>query len=275
MQITRIKPGGWTIILLLLAAIIYGARSCGKLFHPGQTAAGGSGPAAGGLTTAQAANGDILVSTTKTKQQWMQAEIDKFNGQSQDGKVSLQLAESRDAMHGILDGKMQPVLWSPSSPGLGVSACQCLARRARRGADCRHQQFAVLPSSVQKPAGLSDYQRKSRVSAATLDRPEPVECRAAFVLGQKKDAVGGISFCLCRPAERQQRDADHGPDHHGLYTVARRQRPGRGGRLPRNSPLTSRQVNRAFVRDPSATGSSALEKAYTANPQLPRLHHGL
>jgi len=118
-QITRIKPGGWIIILLLLAGIFFGVRSCRNLVASRQTSgSSGSGDiaASGGSTLAQAANGDILVSTTKTKQKWMQAEIIKFNQQSQGGKVSLQLAESRDAMHGILDGKMQPVLWSPSSP---------------------------------------------------------------------------------------------------------------------------------------------------------------
>ena len=134
MQITRIKPGGWIIILLVLAGIIFGIRSCGRFLagRPAATAGGGAGDFGGGtagtgaqgagtggaavLTPQQAGSGDVLVSTTGTKQKWLQTEIDKFNAQSQGGKVTLNITESRQAMQDILNGKLQPALWSPSSP---------------------------------------------------------------------------------------------------------------------------------------------------------------
>ena len=119
MQITRIKPGGWIIILLVLVGIFFGIRSCGRFVagHPAATGRGDVGNEGGGpavVTPQQAGNGDVLISTTGTKQKWLQTEIDKFNGQSQAGKVTLNITESRQAMHDILGGSLQPALWSPS-----------------------------------------------------------------------------------------------------------------------------------------------------------------
>jgi len=54
-QITRIKPGGWIIILLLLAGIIFGVRACGH-FAAGRPAAE-AGSSSGADTPEAAAGG--------------------------------------------------------------------------------------------------------------------------------------------------------------------------------------------------------------------------
>ncbi len=270
MQITRIKPGGWIIIILLLAAIIYGVRSCGKLLHPGQTASG-SGNAdsgastTGSLTTAQAANGDILVSTTKTKQQWMEAEIDKFNSQSQAGKVTLKLAESRDAMHDILDGKMQPVLWSPSSP-VWVYQLANVWPGAHGGA-----QIADINSSqsyrtlFKSPLVFVTTKEKAAFLRPILAGPQPWEGVRQLSLGQKKAPWGVFHFAYADPLNASS----------GMLTMAliitdyTQSHPVSDPVAAASSPQFAAylsQINRAFVRDPSAVGSSDLEKAYTQNP---------
>lgn len=121
---SNIKPGGWLIILLLVGALAYwglghrhagggGALSAGST--EAQTGAGGA-DLAGNLDAGQVANGDVLVSTSGTKQAWLQEQTAKFNAQGQ-GKVRmLKAVESRDAMQSILNGKLQPTVWSPSSP---------------------------------------------------------------------------------------------------------------------------------------------------------------
>ncbi len=267
MQITRIKPGGWVIILILLAAIVYGVRACGKLLHPGQTAGGspGGSGAAGGLTTTQAANGDILVSTTGTKQKWMQAEADKFNGQSQAGKVSLQLAESRDAMHGILDGKMQPVLWSPSSP-VWVYQLANVWPAAHGGAQIadinNSQSYRVLFKS---PLVFVTTREKAPFLRPLLTGPNPWDAVRQLSLGQKKAPWSPFKFAYADPLNASSGMltmalilTDYTQSHGGSDPVA-------AASSPQFATYLS-QINRAFVRDPSATGSSALEKAYTQAP---------
>ena len=268
MQITRIKPGGWVIILLLLAAIVYGVRSCGKLLHPGQTTgsnSSGGSAATGGLSTVQAANGDILVSTTKTKQQWMQAEIDKFNQQSQGGKASLQLAESRDAMHGILDGKMQPVLWSPSSP-VWVYQLANVWPGAHGGAQIadinNSQSYRTLFKS---PLVFLTTKEKAGFLRPLLTGPMPWEAVRQLSIGQKKAPWGPFKFAYADPLNASSGMltmaliiTDYTQSHHAGDPVA-------AASSPQFATYLS-QINRAFVRDPSATGSSALERAYTENP---------
>ena len=265
MQITRIKPGGWAIIIALLAIVFFGIRS----FHkPGQTVGVANSPPAvttGGSSTTQAANGDILVSTTGTKQKWMQTEIDKFNGQSQGGKVSLQLAESRDAMHGILDGKMQPVLWSPSSP-VWVYQLANVWPGAHGGA-----QIADINSSqtyrtlFKSPLVFLTTKEKAAYLRPLLTGPMPWEAVRQLSLGQKKAPWGRFKFAYADPL-----NASSGMLTMALivtdYTQSRRlSDPAAAAATPQFAAYLS-QINRAFVRDPAATGSSALEKAFTSDP---------
>ena len=268
MQITRIKPGGWIILLLLLAAVIYGVRSCGRLLHPGGSAAGGgTAPVitTGGTAPAEAANGDILVSTTKTKQLWMQTEIDKFNSQSQGGKVSLQLTESRDALHGILDGKMQPVLWSPSSP-VWVFQLAAVWPRAHGGAQIadinNSQTYRTLFKS---PLVFLTTKEKAAYLKPLLSGPQPFDAIRQLSLGQKKAPWGQFHFAYADPL-----NASSGMLTMSLiltnYTSSHRlSDPVQAAATPEFAAYLS-QINRAFVRDPSAVGSSDLEKAFTANP---------
>jgi len=202
-QITRIKPGGWLIILLLLAAIFYGVRSCRNLVASrqanGSSGSGDTTASGSGSTPTQAANGDILVSTTKTKQKWMQAEIIKFNQQSQGGKVSLQLAESRDAMHGILDGKMQPVLWSPSSP-VWVYQLAHVWPGAHGGAAIadvnNSQSYRTLFKS---PLVFLTTKEKAGYLRPLLSGPAPWEAVRQLSLGQRKAPWGKFRFAYADP----------------------------------------------------------------------------
>ena len=269
MQITRIKPGGWLIILVLLAAIFFGIRSCRNLVASHQaigSSGSGNSTASGGSTPAQAANGDILVSTTKTKQQWMQAEIEKFNGQSSGGKVSLQLAESRDALHGILDGKMQPVLWSPSSP-VWVYQLANVWPTTHGGAQIsdvtNSQSYRVLFKS---PLVFLTTREKAGFLRPLLSGPAPWEAVRQLSLGQRKAPWGKFKFAYADPLS-----ASSGLLTMSLIVTEYVQSHGQSdatvaASTPQFATYLS-QINRAFVRDPSAVGSSALEKAYSANPQ--------
>jgi hypothetical protein len=119
-----IKPLGWIIILLIIGSIYWfgikphmGALpSMPGIKIPGFGGTGGSTGSGASTGSTSAAGSDIMVLTTKTKQAWMQKEVDAFNAQSTSGKASLDLLESRDSMQYILNGKSKPAVWSPSSP---------------------------------------------------------------------------------------------------------------------------------------------------------------
>ncbi|MGI4789487.1 MAG: substrate-binding domain-containing protein [Janthinobacterium lividum] len=268
MQITRIKPGGWIIILIVLAAIFFGVRSCHNVMASRQSAGGNgdmSASSSGGSTSAQAANGDILVSTTGTKQKWMQAEIDKFNQQSAAGKVTLQLAESRDAMHGILDGKMQPVLWSPSSP-VWVYQLANVWPGAHNGAQVvdvnGSQNYRALFKS---PLVFVTTKEKVGFLKPILSGPAPWEAIRQLSLGQRKAPWGAFHFAYADPL-----NASSGMLTMSLIITSYVQAHGQGDPVAAASSSQFAtylsQINRAFVRDPAATGSSDLEKAYTSSP---------
>lgn len=266
MQITRIKPGGWIFIILLLAGIVFGVRACGHFFAARQGAAPAGGASGGGeLTPQQAQNGDIVVSTTGTKQKWMQAEIDKFNAQSQNGKVRLQLAESRDAMQGILGGKLQPTIWSPSSP-VWIYRLADLWPQTHNGAkiaDVNNSQADRL--LFKSPLVFLTTKSKAGFLRPILTGPHPWETVRQLSLGQRKAPWGAFHFAYADPLNASS----------GMLTMsliiseyARTHGGANDLTAAASSPSFAAwlsQVNRAYVRDPKAVGSSALEQAYAAD----------
>ncbi len=82
------------------------------------TGNGGNSGTDGGTATSDVATSDneILLVTSATKQGWLLDQIQKFNAQN-NGKyrITTKFLETRDAMHAILDGKVKPAIWSPSS----------------------------------------------------------------------------------------------------------------------------------------------------------------
>jgi len=276
-QITRIKPGGWIIILLLLAGIIFGVRACGH-FAAGRPAAeaGSSSGAdtpeaaaggAAGLTPQQAGSGDVLISTTGTKQKWLQTEIDKFNAQSQGGKVSLNITESRQAMQAILNGKLQPVLWSPSSP-VWTSRLTEVWPQAHGGASIGDtgdsQSYRVLFKS---PLVFLTTKRRAAFLKPILTGPGPWAAVTQLGAGQRK-SPGGAAF---RFAYADPLNASSGMLTMSLIvteytrTHGGADDPSAAVSGPKFAAYLS-QLDRAYVHDAATSGSSALEKAFAAEP---------
>ena len=273
MQITRIKPGGWIIILVVLVGIIFGIRSCGRFAagRPAANAGGASGDFAGGtaagsLSASQSANGDIIVLTTGTKQKWLQAEVDKFNSASQGGKATLQLAESRDSMQGIMAGKFQPTIWSPSSPVWMYRLADIWppAHAGARIADVNDSQsYRALFKS---PLVFLTTKKKAVFLRPILSGSSPWETVRQLSVGQRKAPWGAFHFAYADPL-----NASSGTLTMSLIiTEFAREH---GGANDLNATVAQpafatylRQINRAYVRDKGAVGSSALEKAYTADP---------
>ena len=281
MQITRIKPGGWIIILLLLAGIIFGIRACGRLAgRPAANAGAGDigggtagtvtqGAGTGGaavLTPQQAGNGDVLISTTGTKQKWLQTEIDNFNGQSQGGKVTLNITESRQAMQDILNGKLQPALWSPSSPVWTSRLAEVWPQKhggASIGDTGDSQAYRVLFKS---PLVFLTTKKKAGFLKPLLSGASPWEAVRQLGAGQRKAPWGAFHFAYADPL-----NASSGMLTMSLivteYTRARggSDDPAAAVSGPAFAAYLS-QLDRAYVHDAATSGSSALEKAFAAEP---------
>jgi hypothetical protein len=72
-----------------------------------------NGAGAAGAPTSVADN-EILFITTAAKRDWVQLEVERFNAaQGGKWKITPHAIPSREAMHAILEKKVQPVLWSP------------------------------------------------------------------------------------------------------------------------------------------------------------------
>ena len=280
MQITRIKPGGWIIILLVIAALIFGVRSCGRFLagRPAATAGGtvggadtasGGGTASGGsgsLSASQAAGGDILVSTTGTKQKWLQAEIDKFNAQSQTGKATLKLTESRQAMQDILNGKLTPTVWSPSSPVWTdrLAAYWPQTHSGARIADpSSSQTYRLLFKS---PLVFLTTKQKAGYLRPLLSGSAPWEAVRQLSLGKRKTPWGTFGFAYADPI-----NASSGTLTMALLITEFAREHGGGGDLSAavKTPAFAAylaQINRAYIHDGSVAKSSTLEQSFAATP---------
>ena len=256
MQITRIKPGGWLIILILLGLIFFGVRAFRQRTAPGTAVATGSPVPAGG---------DILVSTTGTKEKWMRTQIEKFNAQSQGGKVQLNLTESRESMQDILNGKLQPTLWSPSSP-VWTSRVADYWPQTHGG-----QKIADLSSSdtyrvlFKSPLVFITTKEKAKFLRPLLGGATPWENVRQLSLGQKKCPWGQFKFAYADPL-----NASSGTLTMSLIITEYARARGQDNDLnaAAGSPGFAsylRQINRAYVRGADNAGSSRLEKAFVSS----------
>lgn len=57
----------------------------------------------------------VTLVTSKSGRGWLTTQIEKFNARGGSMKVVPEFVETREAMHGILDGTLKPVLYAPST----------------------------------------------------------------------------------------------------------------------------------------------------------------
>ncbi len=268
MQITRIKPGGWLLLLLALAALIFGARSCAHLFARPQGNAAGGGDSGGGAastanpTTQPASGRDILVSTTGTKQKWMQAEIDRFNAQAQGGHAQLNLTESRESMQDILNGKLKPTVWSPSSPVWTDRLAELWPKTHGGAAVADVNSSDTYRVLFKSPLVFLTTRAKAAFLRPILSGTNPWEAVRQFGLGRRRCPWGSLRFSYADPL-----NASSGTLTMSLILTEYGRTHGAGDLVQAaGSPQFSTylgQIDRGYVRDAAVSGSSALEQAFS------------
>lgn len=114
----RLTAIGKLVLLILVVGATVGIWRGWQMFGP--AGATGEGQRPGRLEGAKAEPGsgvEIPFVITAAKKDWVQEQVDRFNEQhANKWRITPKPIPSREAMHSILSGKEQPVLWSPGSP---------------------------------------------------------------------------------------------------------------------------------------------------------------
>lgn len=271
------KPLGKFIILVLVAGIALGVYRVWSSSHGGgKTGASGSGfhfpNFSGGGATANngggsSGDGDIEVLTTATKQGWLQQEIDTFNAQHKGQyHVALKLLESRDALHAILDGKEHPAIWSPSSP-VWIGRLSEVWAQGHGGT-----QIASMTDPggyrvfFKSPLVFLTTRQKARFLKPLLGGPHPWAQVRELSLGKRRTPWGTFAFSHADPL-----NASSGMLTMSLIVNEFAQEHGLTGSLEQSAGSRSfttylTEVDRKFLYDPAALGSSKLEAAFVADP---------
>ena len=262
------RPVGKLIILVLIVGFAVGAYQWWRKSH-GAAGGGGIGftlPKFGGSGNSGGSSGDIEVLTTATKQGWLSQEMDKFN--SQNGgqyHVTLKLLESRDGLHAILEGKDQPVIWSPSSPVWIARLNEVWGQQHSAQQITDMSDPANYRTFLKSPLVFVTTREKARFLKPILSGPNPWTQIRLLSLGQRRTPWGSFHFSHADPL-----NASSGMLTMSLIINEYAQAHGGGGSLEQMTAgrafttyLT--ELDRSFVVA-DTNGSTALEKAYVADP---------
>jgi hypothetical protein len=232
--------------------------SLSKLFN-----SGGDKSASPGTST-----DEVTVLTTATKAQWLDDEVAAFNSANQ-GKyhvTRLPLLESRDGMHAILEGKAHPVIWSPSSP-VWIARLQEVWNQQHNGqtiADLDDpQSYRVF---LKSPLVVLTTRSKASFFRPIFESTDSWSQIRALSLGRRRTPWGSFRFAHADPL-----DASSGMLTMTLVLTEYARETNYSGSMEQMAASSGfgtylTELERGFVYDPAATGSTALERAYTSDP---------
>jgi hypothetical protein len=261
------RPLGRLIILILVVGLAVGGYRWWQATHGGKAGSGVNLPGLGSGDGGNGGSGDIEVLTTGTKQAWLQQEIDRYNSQhGGQPKVTLKLVESRQAMHDILAGKEHPAIWSPSSP-VWIARLGEVWTQQHNGAQIADMSDGdTYRTFFKSPLVFITTREKARFLKPILGGPQPWSQVRQLSLGQRKTPWGTFSWSHADPL-----NASSGMLTMSLIISEYAQTHGGEGSLEdltasRQFATYLTELERKFVVA-DTDGSSALEKAYVADPR--------
>lgn len=210
---------------------------------------------------------DVLLVTSASKKGWLQDEIKLFN-EANEGKyrVTTKFVETREAMHDILEGKIKPVLWCPSST--------IWTGRLAQVWKTKNQTPILDPSDAasyrvffRTPLVFVTTQSKARFLRPLLGGPRPWDAVARLSSGRQKAPWGRFKFSHSDPLA-----ANSGMMTVGLMLHDYAEQTGQSGEFSdvatsEKFKVYMQNLERAVVLDlPSQGGSSAQMKAFAQDP---------
>ena len=163
---------------------------------------------------------ELQIVTSASKRGWLSVQIDKFNAQS-DVKVVPKLVETREAMQGIISGRLKPALWSPSSVIWADRLSEVLERN--RAVATRYGRPELVSLCSQNAACVFNEQRQREDFAATAPFARVLDERAKVIEWSNR-VSGRLQMGARRPAERQFGNADFGAHRQRLRQPNRTKR---------------------------------------------------
>ncbi len=234
----------------------------GGLLKPGSKTGGGSAPVA--------EDGSVVIPfvITAAKKDWVKDQIERFNAANQ-GKYRIEEkpVPSREAMHAILSGKEQPVLWSPGSPIWPNRLAEAWAE-SHGG-----QQLLDMtdPNAyrvfLRSPLVVLTTKEKAAFLRPLLSGPKPWSALREASMGRRKAPWGRLRFSHADPLTSSS----------GMLTLALilneyAAETGRLGELEqvandRRFITWMKELETGLVYDePAEKGTTALTKAYIEDP---------
>ena len=263
---------GKVVVLILVLGVAFGGYNYWQQSRGGAQK-GTIAASNGGSTNTQnngennqgaGADNEIQFIITAAKKDWVGEQVDRFNAQSGDKwKIVTKPVPSREAMHKILDGKEQPVLWSPGSPIWPQRLAE--AYSAKRGGDpivdlADPTGYRVY---LRSPLVFLTTKRKAQFLRPLLGGQRPWLSLREISLGQRKTPWGGFRFSHADPIT-----SSSGMMTLGLIMIDYAQRTGQSGNMDRLSTSKEfmkylKEMDKSLVYDkPAIAGTTKLTNAF-------------
>jgi extracellular solute-binding protein len=277
----RLTLFGKLVVLLVFLSILYYAwthllpagtkEQIARLRErlPGQThqgSSGRSGNGQGGVVRAERP-GDLLFITTAAKKDWVGLQVEKFNNASENNgrwRVMPRPMPSREAMHAILDGKVEPALWSPGGPMWPGRLAEAWTERHSGGRILDAADPNAYRVFLRSPLVFLTTRDKARFLAPRLGGANPWAALRRLSLGQEKVPWGRFRFSHADPLT-----SSSGILTLGLILNEFGQNEGDLARVVEGRPFLKylTELEHALVYDQAAIkGTTQLTKSFLDNP---------
>lgn len=205
---------------------------------------------------------EVLLVTSASKKGWLIDEIDKFNAQNNGTRIKTKFLETREAMHAILEGKVQPALWCPSSV-IWTGRLEEAWREKQSNAILTTSDPSMYRVVFRTPLVFLTTKQKAAFLRPLLRSPRCWDHIAELGSGQRKTPWGRFKWSHADPL-----NANSGIMTLGLILADYADQTGQSGdleELANGSSFRARMlsVESGLVYDlPAQGGSSALTKAF-------------
>ena len=232
------------------------------------TEPGTASPATAGTTDGSGGSETgIKFIITAAKKDWIQEQVDRFNLAHPDTKIATTALASRKAMHDILKGKEQPVLWSPGSPIWPTRLAEAWSQAGSSGKILDMSDANGYRVYLRSPLVFLTTKQKAVFLRPLLGGSNPWAALRSLSIGEKKTPWGSFRFAHADPLT-----SSSGMLTLGLALVEYGDKVGQSDRL--DTVATSagfrtwmKEMERSLVYDDAAQkGTTALTKAYLADP---------
>ncbi|RYX83846.1 extracellular solute-binding protein [bacterium] len=218
----------------------------------------------GDSTPSNASANQIEFVITAAKKDWVGEQVDRFNAQNGGKwKIVTKPIPSREAMHAILDGKEQPVLWSPGSPIWP----QRLSEAYAPGHDNQTIVDLADPTGyrvfLRSPLVFLTTRKKAQFLRPLLGGTKPWQSLREISLGKIKTPWGGFRFSHADPIT-----SSSGMMTLGLIMYDYAQRTGQSGTMSRLATSKEffaylKEMDKSLVYDkPAVGGTTKLTNAF-------------